>query len=156
VVIEVKPPTPQHRADIARGVAELVRRLDLYPVCLGMSFDLPWIQELRALDPRVRTGALVDAKWLAREGNDCGRAVRKLVEVCHPDVIAAPKDITDDAWVKAVHAHGRKYFVWTVNQPDDIVRMAQLDVDAIITDRPDVALRVLGQGGSISSVGDVP
>ncbi len=155
VLIEAGPSAPQRRAGNARGVAELVRGLELYSVSLVMSFDLLWIQELHALDPPVWTGALVGAKWRAREGNDRGRAVRKRVEICHPDVIAPLKDITGNALVKSVHARGRKFFVWTVNQPEDFVRMAQLCVDAIITDRPGVALHVLGQVGSISS-GGVP
>ena len=43
----------------------------------------------------------------------------------------------------AMQQAGRSVAVWTVNDPAGMDRFARLGVDAIITDRPDVALRVL-------------
>ncbi len=35
--------------------------------------------------------------------------------------------------------------VWTVNEPDDVIRLAALGVNAIITDTPRIARRALGR-----------
>ena len=44
--------------------------------------------------------------------------------------------------VARCHENGVKVNVWTVDSPEDIVLMLQLGVDCIITNKPDVALRL--------------
>ena len=43
----------------------------------------------------------------------------------------------DDA-VSQIHDLGRNVHVWTVNEPEDIRRLIDLGVDAIITNKPDL------------------
>ncbi len=43
-----------------------------------------------------------------------------------------------------VHRSGRTMAVWTVNDPADMRRFAQMGVDGIITDRPDTCRKALG------------
>jgi glycerophosphoryl diester phosphodiesterase len=38
--------------------------------------------------------------------------------------------------VRAHQRRGHKVYVWTVNEPDDVKRCADLGVDVVITDRP--------------------
>lgn len=45
--------------------------------------------------------------------------------------------------IDAAHRHGVEVHVWTVDEPDDIRRLAAMGVDGIVTDRADVALRIL-------------
>jgi len=45
--------------------------------------------------------------------------------------------------IAAAHRHGVEVHVWTVNQPDDMVRLVDMGVDGIVTDRADVALAAL-------------
>jgi len=49
--------------------------------------------------------------------------------------------LIDRRLVETAHANGTAVHVWTVNQPAEIDRMWALGVDAIITDRADVAPR---------------
>ena len=45
--------------------------------------------------------------------------------------------------VSTAHKNGKKVFVWTVNDENDIERMISMGVDNIITDRPDVAAETI-------------
>ncbi|MBX7257837.1 MAG: hypothetical protein K1Y02_15860 [Candidatus Hydrogenedentes bacterium] len=51
--------------------------------------------------------------------------------------------------LRDLHAKGKSVAVWTVDDPSDMKRFAEWGVDSIITNKPDVALGVLGrQAGS--------
>lgn len=47
--------------------------------------------------------------------------------------------------LKMFHDAGRTVAIWTVNKPEDMQYLAETGVDAIITDRPDLCLEVLGR-----------
>ncbi len=49
----------------------------------------------------------------------------------------------DEAMVAAAHAHGLRVHTWTVDRPEDVAALAAIGVDAIITNVPDVAPKVL-------------
>jgi glycerophosphoryl diester phosphodiesterase len=55
-------------------------------------------------------------------------------------------DITP-ALVAESHALGLKVVVWTVNKEDDIIRLIDMGVDGIISDRPDLLREVAGRKG---------
>lgn len=55
-------------------------------------------------------------------------------------------DVTP-ALVAESHALGLKVVVWTVNREDDIIRLIDIGVDGIISDRPDVLRDVAGKKG---------
>lgn len=52
--------------------------------------------------------------------------------------------IVTPRFLDAAHRHGVEVHVWTVNQADDMVRLVEMGVDGIVTDRADVALDTLG------------
>ncbi len=45
--------------------------------------------------------------------------------------------------VDKIHRAGQRVHVWTVNEPEDVRRLAALGVDAIITNKPDMVRQVL-------------
>ena len=45
--------------------------------------------------------------------------------------------------IAAAHRHGVEVHVWTVNEPGEMVRLVEMGVDGIVTDRSDVALAAL-------------
>lgn len=57
----------------------------------------------------------------------------------------AEAEAVNPALVEETHAEGRTVAVWTVNDPAEMRRFQAMGVDAIITDKPDVALEVTAQ-----------
>ena len=52
--------------------------------------------------------------------------------------------------VDEAHRHGLKVLVYTVNQPDDILRMINMGVDGVFSDYPDRVITVVGNLQGIS------
>ena len=53
----------------------------------------------------------------------------------------------DAAKVKEAQALGLKVLAWTVNDPAEMARMIDYGVDGLITDRPDLARKLLEERG---------
>lgn len=51
----------------------------------------------------------------------------------------------DSEFVDLAHAHGGAVFTWTVNDPDDLRLLAEIGVDGVYTDRPDLARRIFDE-----------
>jgi glycerophosphoryl diester phosphodiesterase len=131
---------PTNRA--ATAVAELLFRRDRRDDVLVSSFNLAAADRVRELDGSIPTGFLtlvgmdpVDAVAVAHAHGH---------GAVHPDVRALGGE-TAGATVARAHELGMAVNVWTVNGEDEMRRLAATGVDAIITDVPDVARRVLTQ-----------
>ena len=59
-----------------------------------------------------------------------------------PEWLSPHHSITDEALVKKCREKGMKIVPWTVDDPEDIKRMIDLEVDAIISNYPDRVLKL--------------
>src|SRR5699024_6625679 len=64
------------------------------------------------------------------------------MDALHPDFVSLSFDDT----CREAHALGVRVHPWTVNREEDIRACLAMGVDAVITNFPDVALRILGEG----------
>jgi glycerophosphoryl diester phosphodiesterase len=127
---------------VAIAVVDLLRARDDRDDVLVSSFNLASIDRVRALAPELPTGFLTVVGFdpieavTAAEGRGHGAV--------HPDVRSLTGPV---AAATVAHAHdlGLAVNVWTVNDPDEIRRLAAAGVDAVITDVPEVALAALGR-----------
>ncbi len=114
-----------------------VRKLapDLAVVCL--SAERPWFDNILRRAPRR-------SPWTA--GLDIGAlrgSLPRMVKAAGGEVWGPYyRDVTDEALAEA-RAHGLKVVVWTVNDVDEMRRLARLGVDGITTDYPDRAGKAL-------------
>lgn len=122
---------------LEQAVVDLVHRHDIAPRTILSSFNPLVLWRLRRLDPALPRGLLYDASlplplrraWL-----------RPLVR---PAALHPHHSLVHARSVTWAHAGGYRVHTWTVDEPTEMRRLIELDVDGIITNRPDVLQREL-------------
>jgi glycerophosphoryl diester phosphodiesterase len=130
--------TPDH--DVVHAVVDLLRAQTSVALSdiIVSSFDLGAVDACRAFAGDITTG------WLT-SGQELAVAAKVAAEHGHawlnPDRAAALRASPDD--IAGAQKQGVRVNVWTVDEREDIARLAAAGVDGIITNDPDVALEVL-------------
>jgi glycerophosphoryl diester phosphodiesterase len=107
------------------------------------SFDHLLLRRLSLRDPRLAVAALLPAHADAHRS----------LEVVAPFVsgIGPCWSSVDAGLVDAAHERGLDVRAWTVNSPEEMARMTDLGVDALITDAPDTARALVGAPDTLQS-----
>ena len=127
-------PTEQVAADVvallaARGELDGARNLI-------SCFHLPTIDRVRELAPGLATA------WLLGLVEDAPRLIAKAAEGEH--VAVHPHHaFVDETFVELAHAAGIAVNTWTCDDPDRIRWLADVGVDGVVTNVPDIALAAL-------------
>ena len=100
------------------------------------SFDHRLSRGVRLRAPGIPVGVLSVSYLVDSVGAMRAADARDLWQ--HWSMIDAPL-------VDAVHADGRRVIAWTVNHPSRAAELAQLGVDGLCSDVPDLIARALGQ-----------
>ena len=144
-------PTAQLIVELKRGGARLAhavvdeiraaRAIDR--VAVG-SFHSSAVRAVRAYEPALRTGAAALETRLALYrswvGWPLGQTAYREFQV---PTRSGPTPIVTRRFVNHAHRAGLSVKVWTVNTEAEMRRLLDYGVDALITDRPDLARRVL-------------
>ncbi|MGB8215380.1 MAG: glycerophosphodiester phosphodiesterase family protein [Anaerolineales bacterium] len=119
-------------------VVALVKKHGLHARVLFSSFYVRNLKKARLLLPDVPRGLLCMPGFSGLWGRTF---------TWRGDYFALHPYLTDlnTALVNRVHAAGKRLHVWTVNAEADLKRMLGLGVDAVFTDDPALALRLLGR-----------
>jgi glycerophosphoryl diester phosphodiesterase len=133
--LELKFHGPDRR--LARDVARLIREGDFESDCLVTSFDYDALLAVKRDNPRLRTGLIV-----AHALGDVSR-----VEV---EVLSVRAEGLSDEVLRQAHRLGKEVHVWTVNDARQMARMTKRGVDNLITDDPDLAIRVRDEWASLT------
>lgn len=110
--------------ELARAVADRARPDDVVT-----SFWWPAVDAVRRSHPQVRTGLLCSDPIPAVD------AIRHAVAEGHTWVAPEHSQV-DESIVTLARREGVGIMVWTVDDPTEAARLADLGVDAIITNRP--------------------
>jgi glycerophosphoryl diester phosphodiesterase len=135
-VIEIK------EAAAAPQVLQAIRNAHAEPDELMIfSFALDAVATIARAEPMLPTTWLIDEVPLDPEGRR--RVLRKALSA-RVSAVGVSYRKAYPALIRAAHERGLLVFTWTVNDPKDMRRMIEMGVDAIISDYPDVALKLVG------------
>lgn len=96
------------------------------------SFHRRELGKVRKLDPDIRIGIVIGGFH---------RPYKKFVTQFTTYSVHPRVDLVNADFVRTAHERGLKVFVYTVNHPEDIARMAAVGVDGIFTDFPERVAR---------------
>jgi glycerophosphoryl diester phosphodiesterase len=139
-IIEIKEPN----LTLARRVVQLVCELGAVDrVALGSFHSAP-LRLARELEPAIPTGASRPEIRVALYASYFGVAPRwasyRSLQV--PER-SRGRRVVSRRFVRAAHKAGLVVQVWTVDDEGDIRRLIEWGVDALISDRPDIAARIV-------------
>ena len=143
-IIEMKANDPE----LARRTIDELRLADaLGRVALG-SFHWRVLRAARAYEPRVATGASPEeTRWaLYRSWVRLPLGGSRYREFQVPERLGRTTIVTP-RFIDHAHRAGIPVKVWTVNEEPDMRRLLGWGADAIISDRPDLAVRVRADAG---------
>lgn len=124
----------------AAAIVEVLTQRGRRDDVLVSSFNLESADRVRELDDSIPTGFLTLVGLDPLDGVEVAHAHEH--GAVHPDVRSLVGGAAE-ASVARAHELGMAVNVWTVNGENEIRRLAAAGVDAVITDVPDVARRVL-------------
>jgi glycerophosphoryl diester phosphodiesterase len=119
-----------HDRQLEQRVVESVEAAGMHDRIVTMSLSGRMVARMKQLRPRWTSGQL-----LARA---LGRASALPV-----DFLAVESRMATRAFVRAAHEAGKPVYVWTVNDPQRMIRLIGLGVDGLITDHPALAREVV-------------
>jgi glycerophosphoryl diester phosphodiesterase len=126
---------------IEEKVLELLRSRNMLGRATIQAFQAATIRRLLVLQPGARTMFLASKRRLESERALPADAVRWAREVGATD-LGMDFRVIDAAVVTAARVAKIRLSAWTVNDEPDIRRMLELGVDIVMSDRPDLALKM--------------
>ena len=126
-----------HNQRLEERVVELVEAAGMENDIVTMSLSRDMVAKMKRLRPGWTSGLLI------------AKAIGDLSGV-PADFLAVEKSMATRRFIRVAHRAGKPVYVWTINDPARMIRMIGLGVDGLITDRPDVARKVLDRYARMS------
>jgi len=137
VNVELKTRRGEGASTLARAAAEAIRAARAGERVVVSSFDWRALRAFRAAAPSVRLGLLFDRKPAWRLRLALG------VALLRPSAVHPARLLASEARLRAWAGRGLAVNVWTVDDPDEVRRLASLGASAVITNWPARAVEAL-------------
>jgi glycerophosphoryl diester phosphodiesterase len=133
--IELKYNVPD--PGLAPAVIDLLERENFLDQVVITSLDYAALKQVESLEPSLPTGHIVTAA--------VGNVLRT-----EADFLSLNSARATASLVRKAHAAGKDVHVWTVNEPEVMLRMIERGVDNIITDDPALLVRAVEERKALS------
>jgi glycerophosphoryl diester phosphodiesterase len=134
VELKYNGPDPQ----LAAATLEVLRQERFLDQVVITSLSAAALQQVREIDPGVRLGQIVTV------------AVGDVAQA-NTDFLSLNAARATPAVISRAHALGKLVHVWTVNRAEVMLRMIERRADNLITDDPELAVRVLRQHRALTN-----
>jgi glycerophosphoryl diester phosphodiesterase len=124
-----------------------LRRLELESRVIVASFHDDAIQSFRALAPQVATSAATN-ETAAFFFSHLETPIVPPVAAFQVPARYGEIDVVTESFVDAAHIAGVAVHVWTINDVEEMVRLLDLGVDGLVSDRPTMLAELLKERGS--------
>lgn len=136
--IEVKTLSLRPMID-AEAVVKIIQRNNLYHRVLVSSFNPLVLHQIKKRDKEIDTGLLFQFRLPLYSRRPFTAPLLKL-QALHPE-----QHLVNERFVAYARQRGYLINCWTVNDADEMRRLIDLGVDAIITDYPDLLHKVCAE-----------
>jgi len=146
MVVEIKPADPA----LAARMCEAIRRSGMTQRVLIASLHDAVLEAFRAACPEVVTSMGPSEARLFYFASlvRLSAAVSPAAQALQIPYAFGERVLASAELAAAARARNLKLHVWTVNDEARLRRLLEIGVDGIMTDRPDLLLRLLGRSGS--------
>lgn len=118
---------------LPEAVVALIEEYDMEKQCVITSTDRKYLEQVKELNPDLRTGYIVSAAYGNYFNDDS------------VDFFSVRSSYLSESIVREAHSYGKEIHAWTVNSVKELNRMKRIQVDNVITDNPILARSVLYQ-----------
>ena len=121
--------------DVVLKVYDMIRQHNIQRRCTIQSFDIRALQLFKRIASQQRLSLLLDNDFSMEENLDALGFI--------PDIYSPEYKLISAAMIKEAHQKGMSIIPWTVNDILDMNELKQMGVDGLITDYPDIALKLV-------------
>ncbi len=118
--------------DIEKDVMKIINDLNMNNEVIIFSFYYDVLEKIRELDANIPI--------LYLKGKATEETLEQALAISAQAVGIGSRTMITKSYVDHVHKKGLELWQWTVNEPKDMERLLEMDIDGIITNYPDKAL----------------
>lgn len=112
-----------------QAVVDAINHFDLHDSAIVSSFWHERVLKVKELDSDIRTGIIFSCSPID--------AVEPAVDA-EADVLFPRSDFVSRQMIESAHEEGLAVMPWVVNSIEEFRRLSLLEVDAVVSDRPDI------------------
>lgn len=121
-----------HEVALPERVVEIIESKKFVNECIVTSFSKEAINKIKKINPEIKTGFIFDKRSLIKEA---------FKYPC--EILSVNYKLVDKEFVNKANANGKEVHVWTVNDEIVMKELIAVGVDNIITNRPDILVKIL-------------
>lgn len=129
VNIELKP--TGNETDFEEAVIEIIEKTHTEKMVYVSSMKYECLEAVKEINPSIRTVYITSVSF----GN--------YEELAAADGYSVEASMLTQKFVNRAHNDGKEIHVWTINKEDSMEEIMKMDIDAIVTDKPELARELI-------------
>lgn len=136
--VEIKHDSLPAGHQIEKKVVALLKEFNAFESTVISCFHPLVVRRLRKIDPKVLNGFLLESNFNVRNSE------MLFTKISGARMVHLEKGLLSKSLFNKIKDRGYGCLVWTVNEKVEMQKFLNMGVDGIITDKPDVLLKLMG------------